>query len=232
MVRYLIFIIFFIKTSISFSQYFPIDTVKLNTAYRELMKNPGSLECQKLFFYAYPSTWLEYIMTYQYISQYTYPYFTDRDSKKYDLAMYKLCDAHKEAFEKMLPLIPDTIYCDKLINLCIGGKWDADGPGALQGLIREIMSKKPQVMINRLSKQTRGFQLRFWLLYWSSLHLVESNIAQLNKLKNMFGHSMSDQVKIMETAFEFATEEFEMHYPYENYPHLNFRGRDIPRYYF
>ncbi len=230
MIRRLIFFIFVINSSIAFSQYFPIDTVRLNTAYRELKKNPGSLERQKDFFHAFPSTWMEFVMTYQFMGS-TYPYFKDRDSRGYDLGMLKLCGAHIDAFGKMIPLMPDTVYCDKLINLCISGKWDADAPSGLQRIVREFMSQKPQVMFKQLSKQTRGFQLRFWQFYWSSLHLVESNVAQCKQLKTMFGRSMPDQVKIMEIGFEFATEEFELHSPYDDYPHLRFKGKDYPLYF-
>ena len=54
-----------LSISVAFPQYYPVDTAKLNTAYRELKKNPGSLECQKVFFHAFPSTWMEFVMTYQ-----------------------------------------------------------------------------------------------------------------------------------------------------------------------
>ena len=231
MVRSLMFFIFLANSSIVFSQYYPVDTIRLNTAYRELKKNPNSLERQKNFFHAFPSTWMEYIMTYQFMGS-TWPYFKDRDSKGYDLTLYRLSSEHNAAFEKMLPLIPDTLYCTKLINLCIGGRWDADAVSGLQEIAQKVMSKKTQIMFNRLSEKTRGSQLRFWMFYWSSLHLVNSNVTQCKLLKNKFGRSMPDQVKIMEIGFEFATEEFYLHGPYEDYPHMRFKGKDHPYYYF
>ena len=200
---------------------FPVDTARLNRAYRELCEDPGSLERQKDFFYAFPSTSMEF-----FISNYCFMI------SKNNSTIYP----YVNAFRTMLPLIPDTIYCDKLINLCIGGKWDADAlcnvPGCLQHHVRDVMSQKPQVMFSRLSKQTRGFQLRFWQFYWSSLHKVD-NAAQCQRLKNMFIRTMPDEVKIMEIGCEFATEEFEMHYPYSDFPHLEFpRKKDRSMYVF
>ena len=185
---------------------FPVDSVKLNLVYRNLINNPNSLERQKDFFYTFPSTLMEFVIT-----DYCFR-ISKNNSTRYP---------YMDAFSTMLPLIPDTVYCDKLINLCIGGKWDADALNSLQSLAHDVMSQKPQIMFSRLSKQTRGFQLRFWQFYWSSLHKVD-NAEQCQRLKNMFGRTMPDEVKIMEIGCEFATEEFETHHPYDDFPHLRY----------
>jgi hypothetical protein len=206
-------IFFIISLSLSFStgysQYFPVDTAKLNTAYRNLIENPKSKELSEIFFDAFPSTWIEFIMTYQYM--------WDKE-KKYDLTMCNLCGKHIDAFLDIFPVIPDSIYCDKLISLAIGGRWDADLPSALQRtIIHKIMSIKPEAMFRQLSKQTRGFQLRFWQFYWSSLEANNVYDKDCNKLKKMMSGKYPNEVKIMTTAFEYAWKE--MMYPVDFYPH-------------
>jgi len=205
------------KQVVSQSSCFPVDTARLGRAFRELIKNPYSLDCQNEFFYAFPSTWLEFLLTYN-----------------FDFFNKNLSNSQIDAFGRLLPLIPDTIYCVKLINLCIGGKWgpdlSSDVPGGLQDLVRNFMSQKPQVMFSCLSKHTRGFQLRFWQFYWSSLHKVD-NAMQCQRLKNMFWRTMPDEVKIMEIGCEFATEEFDTHSPYEDFPHLTIKSQIRPEKY-
>jgi hypothetical protein len=95
--------------------------------------------------------------------------------KNYDLTMYSLCDKHIEVLLKICPAIPDSVYCDKLISLSIGGRWDADAPSALKTVLHKAMLMKTQSMFDRLSKQTRGFQLRFWQFYWSSFFALIIN---------------------------------------------------------
>jgi hypothetical protein len=41
-------------------------------------------------------------------------------------------------------------------------------------------------MFSRLSKQTRGFQLRFWQFYWSSLEANNNYDKECDKLKKMY----------------------------------------------
>jgi hypothetical protein len=132
-----------------YSQYFPVDTAELNSACRELEKNPGSVEQSEIFFDAFPSTWMEYMMTYQYVP-----------GKNYDYTMaVKLLAGHLEMFFKIHSVIPDSIYCDKLISLSVGGIWDADASSGLQDVLHKIMSIKPKVIFRRLSRQTPWFSI-------------------------------------------------------------------------
>jgi hypothetical protein len=192
---------------------------ELNTAYRNLMKNPKSVELSEIFFDAFPSTWMEFMMTYQYMWQ----KHVNKDGKwvradeNYDLTMCTLCGKHVDALLNIQPAIPDSIYCDKLISLSIGGRWDADIPYALQVVLKKIISDKPQAMFSRLSKQTRGFQLRFWQFYWSSLYANRSYDKDCEELKKKMAGRFPNEVKIMTTGFEYAWRE--MMYPVDFYPH-------------
>jgi uncharacterized protein YfeS len=206
-----VFITLFLSLGLLFqaySQYFPIDTGALNRAYRELIKSPTSRERQMAFFDAFPSTWMEYIMTYQYIPD-----------KKYDLTMCcSLLEHHIQAFENKLLQIPDSTYCSKLIQLSIGGKIDADAPTALQEAAIHYALKKPQVVFAQLSKLKRGEQLRFWLFCWHSWH-KKGKKAEMEQLKSRMSTSWPKEVKIMEVGFEFSWGE--AHFPpEEDYPHI------------
>ena len=75
-----------LATNNTYAQYFPVDTAILNSAYRELANNPNTLERQKKFFDAFPNTWMEFIMTYQFVP-----------NGDYDLTMYELGDQHVRA---------------------------------------------------------------------------------------------------------------------------------------
>jgi hypothetical protein len=66
-----------ISTFKGYAQFFPVDTARLNTAYKELARDTHSLEKQKAFFDAFPSTFDDFFMTYQYIK-----------ATGYDLSMY------------------------------------------------------------------------------------------------------------------------------------------------
>jgi hypothetical protein len=194
---------------VSYSQYYPVDTAVLNSACRELEKNPGSVEQSEIFFDAFPSTWMEYMMTYQYVP-----------GKNYDNTWaIRYGGKHFKIFLDIFHLIPDSIYCDKLISLSIGGRWDADASSALQGVLHKIISINPNVMFSRLSKQRRGFQLRFWQFYWSSLEANNIYDKECDNLKKMMIKTYPNEIKIMTTAFEYAWKE--MMYPVDDFPTQN-----------
>ena len=48
------------------AQHFPIDTARLNNAYRALLQNPQSKELQLDFFRAFPENWNDFNSTYKY----------------------------------------------------------------------------------------------------------------------------------------------------------------------
>ena len=189
-----------------YAQFFPVDTAKLNTAYRELAGNPNTPARQKAFFDAFPSTWREFIMTYQYVPD-----------KNYDLAMYDLAYEHIEkGLGGRITLIADSIYCDKLINLSIGGQWDADAPNYLQSVLKKTIWKKMEMMFDRLSKWEIGYQFKFWQFYWASLHKKDSVLTDFKRLKKLMEDRNPNEVKVMEEAFHYS---YGQSFVYENYPH-------------
>jgi hypothetical protein len=177
----------------AYAQYFPVDTGELNSAYRELQKNPASRERQVAFFNAFPSTWMEYIMTYQYMCD-----------KSYDLSMYLLAFDHLSAFDNMLSQIPDSTYSAKLVRLSVGARAGVDAPAYLQDLVQRYTLKKPEAIFARLSMLKPGEQLRFWLFYWHSMFKEKSMKTDVEQLKSRMRSSKPEEVKIMEASFEYS----------------------------
>jgi TonB family protein len=192
----------------AYAQYFPVDTGELNSAYRELQKNPASRERQVAFFNAFPSTWMEYTMTYQYMPGFGY-----------DKAMYNLNYSHLHAFTEMLGKIPDSTYCHKLIQLCTGGSYGADAPAFLQVAARQHALKKLEVVFAQLSKLKRGEQLRFWMFCWHTMLKKGDAPKEMAQIKAKMNALYPKEVKIMELGFEYSWGEAH-HPPLEEYPHL------------
>ena len=101
-IKLLLFTTFLATTT---AQYFPVDTARLNNAYRALLQDPQSQELQLDFFRAFPDNWDDFNSTYKY---------SDKDG--YDLSMYSQAYEHIRALVECYA-INDTLYCNKLIAL-------------------------------------------------------------------------------------------------------------------
>ena len=66
---------------------------------------------------------------------------------------------------KLVTLLPDSVYCDKLIVISIGGRWEADAPNYLQLVVRKTMQKKSEVMFQRLSLLRQEDVFSFWRFF-------------------------------------------------------------------
>ncbi len=186
----LLFLIGIIQSCLS--QYFLIDTAKLNTAYRELKNNPNTPECQKKFFDAFPNNWMEFITTYQYV-----------DKKGYDLRMYSIAEEQIRALGSRVTLIPDSIYCKKLVNIAIGGVWGADAPNYFQMLLHKIMWEKMEGMLEVISHLRKGNQFQFWLFYWSNIVKSKSLEVEYKRLLKLNLDIFPKEMEIMAMAFKY-----------------------------
>ena len=173
------------------AQYFPVDTARLNQSYAELIAHPDSESHQKAFFTAFPSTWMEFIMTYQYVP-----------GKKYNLTMYSKSSEQISALSK-LTLIPDSTYCEKLIGIAVGAEWDADAPSYFRSLLHEIFQTKKDAMFKALSQLRKGNQMQFWQFYWSNIVRSKNLEKEFLQLKKESIEQYPDQVKIMSIAFDY-----------------------------
>ncbi len=149
MKRLFFVILFAIATANLYAQYFMADTVKLNATYRELLKHPESKEAQMAYFEAFPNTWMEYIVTYQF----------DPDDKEGRKNLYFAGHKHVYAFQYKLNLIPDSLYYKKLVNIAIGGRKDADAANYLQSCVESHMIDHSEQILNALAPLRKGHRL-------------------------------------------------------------------------
>ena len=172
------------------AQYFPVDTARLNSAYKQLMCSPQSPEKQKEFFDAFPRNWAEYYDMYKYCSK-----------RGYDLSMYSKACEHVCAL-KNCTTIDDTIFCNRLITLSVGASLDADAPNCLKGLLHSTMEKKSDAFMCCLSKIKNGHQMQFWQFYWSSIVENDNDKKEFKALYAKYKRKYPQMMKRMAGAFE------------------------------
>lgn len=201
-----LFILWTIAASGSlYAQYFPVDTARLNSSYRNLMEHPESPACQKAYFESFPSTWMEYIMTYQYMPE-----------PGYDLAMYYEGSKQVEAFGNRLPLIADSVYFKKLVNLGSGALKTADAPNHLQSLLKQKMKEKPDALFQSLSQFSDGERMLFWTFYWSN-NIYKRNLEKdFNETIALYEQKYPVDVEMMRIAYKYFHKDTDF---VNQYPH-------------
>ena len=173
--------------------YFMADTVKLNATYRELLKHPESKEAQMAYFEAFPNTWMEYIVTYQFVPD-------DKEGRK---NLYSVGHKHMHAFEYKLNLIPDSLYYKKLVNIAIGARKDADAANYLQGCVESHMIDHSEQILNALAPVRKGHRFEFWEFYFSNIIAVETIEEELNRLVELHKDCHPEDVQMMKDAFKY-----------------------------
>ena len=186
----LVFLFFFIVLSAN-AQFFQVDTAKLNTAYRALVNEPDKKENQLQFFDAFPSNWREFITTYGFCSK-----------NGYDLTMYSAAYEHIEALGS-ISLVNDTAYCRKLVNIAVGGTYEADAPNFFKSLLHRVMHEKMDVMLYIVSQLRKGHCMQFWQFYWSSNGKSDELEKEFAQLYGLNVDKYPDMMKTMETAFHY-----------------------------
>lgn len=193
MKRLFFVILFAIATANLYAQYFMADTVKLNATYRELLKHPESKEAQMAYFEAFPNTWMEYIVTYQFVPD-------DKEGRK---NLYSVGHKHMHAFEYKLNLIPDSLYYKKLVNIAIGARKDADAANYLQGCVKDHMINHSEEILNALAPLRKGHRFEFWKFYFSNIIAEETIEEELNRLVELHKDCHPEDVQMMKDAFKY-----------------------------
>ncbi|MDR0560409.1 MAG: hypothetical protein LBG92_09565 [Prevotellaceae bacterium] len=183
-------LIFITGLLLSVQLYSRKDTTKLNKAYHDLMN--GKKKAETTFFYSFPSSFSDFYMIYL------------KPNIK-----YHLLDQHVAAFCDKLSSIPSDVYYKKLVSLSIGGRWEV-GAESLREMIQKHTEKEPQKMLDALSKFSKGYQLRFWQFYWSSLVATHNYRDEYVKLRSVLYPLSPEQTKIMDIAFDFAWKELDV----------------------
>ena len=171
------------------AQYFPIDTARLNKAYRTLEQGNRTTETEMEFLEAFPTTWLEFYMTYSYI-----------DDDNFDISMCDMCSEH---ITQLLSLthINDTILCKKVVNLSIGMKDSGECTEVFQEYLVNYIFSNEKHILNYLSTLRKGHQMEFWQFCWSSV--TECNRAEhFNELYTRNKDKYPEEMEISRVAFQ------------------------------
>ena len=175
-----------------------VDTMALNKAYRELMRDPSSPALQRAFFNQFPSTWGMFYDLYRYSTR---PGFDD--------TMYRAARLHVDALEK-LDAIDRKEYYSKLINIGIGGGWIADAPNYLKMLLEKVLNDHTAAFFQVLSTNSAARQLLFWRFIWEKPVKHEGLTEMYNRWKKAMEGQYPQEVKTMGVAYDYFFGELPM----------------------
>lgn len=195
---FLFVVLFMLVVHSANAQYFQVDTAKLNRAYRTLVNEPDKKEKQEAFFDAFPCNWREFITTYGFRSE----IYGLCPHGGYDFTMYSAAKSHIEAFGS-ISLVNDTVYCRKLVNIAVGGTYEADAPNFFKSLLHRVVHKKMDIMLYTVSRLRKGHQMQFWQFYWSSNGKSDELEKEFAHLYELNVGKYPDMMKTMETAFHY-----------------------------
>lgn len=171
------------------AQYVAVDTTKLAQAYAAWQQESSPAN-QRVFFDAFPKNWMEFIATYQYGAP-----FYDRANK------------HVHALGEMAKAIPTDEYCERLVNLCIGGELDADAPNYLRELVGEALSADSESrkgIFTCLSRLRIGHRFQFWFFYWSNIVRSRTLEAEFADLYAYAKEAYPAEAVIIADAYKYA----------------------------
>ena len=169
------------------AQYFPIDTARLNKAYKTLEQGIRTVETEMEFLEAFPTTWLEFYMTYCY----RYNEFNN---------MSQMCSTHAtELFN--LTHINDTVLCKKIVNVTIGMKEIGESTCWYQNFLVGYILNNEHLVLNYLSTLYKGYQMEFWQFCWSTV--TECNREEdFEEFYNRNKEKYPKEMEISRVAFE------------------------------
>lgn len=170
---------------------FIVDTLKLNTAYRNLVKNINIQLWQQAYFEAFPKNWKEFINLYHF------------DKSGIDRTMYDLGYEQLQMFGNKLTLVNKDAYLNRLIDLATGAVLDADAPNYLQTVLHKFMEKDMGNFMEQLSKRSNDVQTSFWSFYWSAPYHIQMYGKHLNRFNKMFKDDYPEMVRIMNECYKF-----------------------------
>lgn len=171
------------------AQYVSVDTTKLAQAYAAWQQESSPAN-QRVFFDAFPKNWMEFIATYQ-----------------YGAPFYDRADKHVHALGEMAKAIPTDEYCERLVNLCIGGELDADAPNYLRELVGEALSadgESRKGIFTCLSRVRIGHRFQFWFFYWSNIVRSRTLEAEFADLYAYAKEAYPAEAVIMADAYKYA----------------------------
>ncbi len=182
------------------AQYYPVDTVWLNRAYRNLTRKPRTAAAEQEFLEAFPTTWMEFYMTYLYV-----------DDDTYDTRMAEQCRDHVDALFGLSHL-NDTVVCKKIVDLVVGMKQNCEQTDRLQEYVVSYLFGNDKLVLNYLSRLKKGYQMEFWQFCWSTV----TECSWEECFKTLYNRNKKSYPQLMEVS-RIA---FEYFYDGVNYPDM------------
>ena len=168
-----------------------VNVKAFNNAYMSLKKNPSSVPLQKAFLDQFPSTWDAFYATYRFSN---HPNFDD--------TMYRTANAHIEMLDKLNGIDRPTYYA-KLINILVGGFWDADAPSLLKSIVEKALDKDSEGFFKMISSNSAARQMLFWQFMWENPIKSSTLATRYNRLKQTMSARYPKEVKTMSIAYDY-----------------------------
>ena len=151
---------------------------RLKELYHKSTSSSDSLDFQKQFFFAFPKSFKEFNNTFGYVTKSTDP------EKEEISVLYLESEKYLDLFFR-LTIIPDTLFYKKIIDIAIGGHWDADGVNYFQYGLRKKVFANPKMTFDLIKNKVDNDIESFWSFFFQSIHPAYKQIPlELTKMKS------------------------------------------------
>lgn len=130
----------------------------------------SSFECSNQFFNTFPNNFSEFLGIYGYsVKTGAAPnYETSKDQIDY--------------FFKISTQIKAETFSNKIINICVGGIWDADAVNYFQVGAQDYFCKNPDIILKLISKLKMSQNEKFWYFILDGSVFNINNYERIKKL--------------------------------------------------
>ena len=136
---------------------------KIKEYYSKSISNQDSLKCQKLFFEYFPDKFDDFNAIFGWVGN-------NGIQEAHGGPLY---DGHNEIlFFFQLKVIPEKEFYNKILNISIGGHWDADAINYFQDGLREKVFANPKLTFDLLQGKSDLEIQSFFFFFYQSIHPV------------------------------------------------------------
>lgn len=152
---------------------------KLKEYYQKSQESPAADDYKKLFFEAFPDSFSDFTLIYGYYKVIDGDYNTKANGPLYEISYDHLVE-----FFNRFECIDEAEYYTKLINVSIGGRWEADAVGAFHHGLQRRVIKRPKLTFDLLKPMTDDQIESFFFFLFHSIHPVWEEVP--DELKGMY----------------------------------------------
>lgn len=109
--------------------------------------------------------------------------------------LYEDYQLHLKILSQLSGVVGDYSYMDKLVQISIGGKWEADAIGMFQKIVRDFSVSHINILGDVLSRYSEYKVRQFWDFYFDGPHLQHHLVDQLAGLRrcNLLSYELLNQ---------------------------------------